>query len=272
MLFVALTDAPAELGVRLRGRPWWPDLLVAGAYLVLGAAAYAHARRGGTSRVVGLETSDPIQQLWFLSSTPFAIGHGLSPFFSSYANVTHGVNLTANTGEQLLEIVSWPVDAICGPIATLNTMMTLAFVTSATSAYALAHRFSIWRPAAFVASLMYGFSPYMIGQATNHLQLAFIAFPPLIFLTIERLLFDTRPKRAAVWGVVLGVLVIAQFFVSSEILTDTAIMSLIELAVLCALCPTEVRPRIRGLGMAWQSRALWPVSSWPIRSSKDWMD
>lgn len=37
---------------------------------------------------------------------------------------------------------------------------------------------------------------------------------------------------------------IAQFFISSEILTDTAILSVLGLLLLCALYPSEVRPRI----------------------------
>lgn len=242
---MAPTDELADSGPHANHRRhFWPDFLAAGIYVVLGVAAYAHAWAGGTTRLVDLASSDPVQQLWFLSWTPFAITHGHSPLFTGYANATHGVNLIANTGEQLLGIISWPVNATLGPVAALNTIFTIAFAASATAGYVLARRFVAWRPAAFVAGLLYGFSPYMIGQAANHLQLAFIAFPPLIFLTIERLLNDAGPRRAVVWGSVLGALVIAQFFVSSEILTDTAIMSLFGVVLLCLLYPGEVRPRV----------------------------
>lgn len=215
-----------------------------GLYVALGAAAYAHAWAAPTTRVVGLAYSDPIQQMWFLSWTPFALGHGHNPLFSAYANVPHGVSLVTNTGEQLLAVIAWPFNALFGPITALNVMFTLAFAASATGGYLLARRFTPWRPAAFVAGLLYGFCPYMIGQGADHLQLAFVALPPLIFLVTERLLVDPSRRRHLGWGALLGALVVAQFFISSEVLTDTAVLSVIGVIVLCLLHPAEVRPRV----------------------------
>ncbi len=226
------------------GRRWWPDATAVILYVALGAAAYAHAWAAPTTRVVGLAYSDPIQQMWFLSWTPFAIGHGHNPLFSAYANVPHGVSLVTNTGEQLLAVISWPFNALFGPITALNVMFTLAFAASATAGYLLARRFTSWRPAAFVAGLLYGFCPYMIGQGADHLQLAFVALPPLIFLVIERLLVDPTRRHHLWWGALLGVLVVAQFFISSEVLTDTAVLSVIGVIVLGLLHPAEVRPRV----------------------------
>jgi hypothetical protein len=234
------TDAPAGA----RRRLGLPDAIAVAIYVVLGAAAYAHAWAGGGNRVVGLAGSDPIQQMWFLSWTPFAILHGHDPLFSAYANAPHGVSLVTNTGEQLLAVLSWPVNALFGPITALNVMLALAFATSATAAYALARRFTTWRPAAFAAGLLYGFSPYVVGQATDHLQLAFVPLPPLIFLVLERLLRDGGRRHPVQWGALLGVLAVAQFFISSEILADTAVMSVLALFILCLLYPAEVRPRL----------------------------
>jgi hypothetical protein len=236
---------------------WWPDATAIGLYVALAVAAYAHAWAGGTTRVVGLvgrAGSDPIQQLWFLSWTPFAILHGHDPLFTGYANVPHGVNLVTNTGEQLLGLVSWPVNVLFGPITALNAMFTLAFATSAGAGYVLARRFTTWRPAAFVAGLLYGFSPYVVGQATNHLDLALVPLPPLIFLVLERMMVDAGRGRPVRWGLLLGALVVAQFFISSEILTDTAVISLLGVIVLGLLYPGQIRPRWRrfaaGLGVA----------------------
>ena len=44
-------------------------------------------------------------------------------------------------------------------------------------------RWRIWGPAAALGGLVYGFSPYMVGQATGHPVLLFLPLPPFIVWT-----------------------------------------------------------------------------------------
>ena len=52
---------------------------------------------------------------WFLAWTPFALGHGLNPFFTNYIDFPLGVNLASNTSVPLLGFLAAPVTLALGP-------------------------------------------------------------------------------------------------------------------------------------------------------------
>jgi len=161
--------------------------------------------------------------MWFLTWTPYALGHLHNPLFSTSGNYPYGVNLMANTSTLPLGILVAPVTLLVGPVASFNVLGTLALVTSAGAAYALVRRFTQWRPAAFAGGLLYGFSPYMVAQGIGHLNLVFVPLPPLILLILYDLVVRQR-GRPLFWGTLLGILVVVQFFISSEILLGTIVI------------------------------------------------
>jgi hypothetical protein len=166
---------------------------------------------------------DQFGAMWFLQWVPFALLHGHSPFFSDFSNSPFGVNLLTNTSVPLLGLVASPITLLWGSVLSFNLLMTLALPASATAGYFFANRWISWRPAAFVAGLLYGFSPYEIAQSSGHLNLTFVALPPLILLAVHELLVRQQGSRQR-WGIILGLLVTAQFFISSEILVSTVVM------------------------------------------------
>jgi len=202
--------------------------LVVASYAILAVVVYWPVWSNGVTTHLQLG-GDQFANVWFLRWTPFALLHGHNPLFSTYANYPFGVNLVTNTSAPLLGVFGMPVTLLIGSIATFNVMSTLALAGSATAGYAFARRWTGWRPSAWVAGLLYGFSPYMIGQASGHLNLTFVVFPPLILLGLHEVVVrqEWRPRRA---GVVLGLLVTAQFFVSSEILASTVIVGTVWVA------------------------------------------
>jgi hypothetical protein len=220
------------------------DVAAVGVYLVIAFIAYWGVWTASTPSVVEPGGLDSQLNMWFLSWTPFALLHGHNPFFSTYGNYPYGVNLLTDTGETLLGLVAAPVTELFGPIVSFNTMLMLAMATSATACYALARRFTTWRPAAFFAGILYGFSPYMVGQGLYHLNLLFVPLPPLMFLVLYELLIVQRgrPER---WGALLALLVCAQFFISSEVLAETAVIGVVAVVVLVVLHPGAVAARAR---------------------------
>ena len=46
----------------------------------------------------------------------------------------------------------------------------------------------MWLPGAALGGLLYGFSPYMVGQGADHLVFTFVPIPPFIALTIVSIL------------------------------------------------------------------------------------
>ena len=189
-------------------------------------------------------TGDVARYDWFLAWVPWALGHGANPFVTHVANWPFGVNVMDDTSVMALGFVMAPVTVLFGPAASLNVLLTLAFPLSAGAAYLLARRFVTWRPAAFAAGLLYGFSPYMVGQGSTHLNLSFIPLPPLIFLALYELLIRQEGSSRR-WGALLGVMVAVQFMISTEITATTALFAAIALALVAVFDHRRVLVNLR---------------------------
>lgn len=202
-----------------------------GVYLVLGVVAYWGAWSGGAARTsICGGCGDIALNSWFLAWTPFAILHGHNPFFTTWVNYPHGANLLSNASILLPGLLAAPVTLAFGPLSSYNLLATLAFAGSATAAYFALRRFAPWPPAAFLGGLLYGFSPYMVNQGTGHVHLTLVAIPPLVLVVLDEVLVRQR-GRALRWGIALGMLAVAQFFTSSEVLASTAVMALIGIVI-----------------------------------------
>ena len=270
----ARVDTSADLAAESAGPEtdpasrWWrravgPTLSVA-VYLVLAVALFwpVWSTHPTTVSEAG---GDQFATMWFLQWAPHSLLHGLNPLFSGYANHPFGVNLLTNTSVLLLGWLATPITLLWGPIASFNVLITLALPASATAGYFFARRWVAWWPAAFVAGLLYGFSPYEISQSAGHLNLTFVVIPPLAFLVVHELAVRQR-GRAGRWGVVLGLLVTAQFFVSSEVLASTIIIGVVALVAAACFGRHEVRRRARYfvVGAAWAAGTAAVLLAYPL--------
>lgn len=219
-----------EPGAPAAGSSWWsrpgtlagiPGWVVAAAvYLGLAVAVWWHVWTGHPTSTMTCACGDPASFVWFLDWPAYAIGHGHSLLFSGRVHVPGGMNLLNNTSVLALGVVLAPVTAIFGPVATLNVALTLAPVLTAISMYGCLRRaLGIARPAAFVAGLMFGFSPFVFrNEAVAHLQVTFLALLPVIFLAAYELVVAQR-GRPWRWGLLLGLSLAVQFFIGLEIFT-----------------------------------------------------
>ena len=205
---------------------------------------------GDPNRIRG---GDLDQMAWYLAWTPHALLHWQNLFATNWLNYPGGVNLAQNTSVPLLGLLAAPLTLTAGPVASLNLLLWLAFPLSAFSMYLVVRRVTGWGTAAFVAGALYGFSPYVVTQGVNHLNLAFVPLPPLILLCAYETI---RPEaeRPLRWGVALGCLLVAQFFISSEIAATTLLVLVSAGAVLGlgnrgAVIPT-IKRSARGFGLA----------------------
>jgi hypothetical protein len=149
--------------------------------------------------------------------------HGQNPLYSTAIGYPTGVNLVfAAYG-----IVMAPVTWLFGPVSAVNVILTASPVLSAVAMFALVRRWVSWMPAAFLAGLLYGFSPFVVSNlGAGHVDFIMIAIPPLVVLCLDELLIRQQ-RRPAVIGVVMGLLISAQFFVSVEIL----LLTIVEVAI-----------------------------------------
>jgi hypothetical protein len=209
--------------------------------------------------------SDTVQMTWFLNWVPYALGHGLNPFHSPLASFPDGVNLLNNTSAEFLGLIMAPVTLLFGPLASLTVVDTLALASSAIAMYFVVRRFTDWRPAAFVAGLILGFGPFVIGQATNHPFLTCYALPPIILLLVHDLVvrLDGKQRRR---GIVLGLLITAQFFISSEVLAMTLVMATVLIVVLAVRGRRALRGHLAAAahGMCWAAGVATALLAYPV--------
>ena len=235
------------------------------AYVALGVVLFWHAWAGGVASTAQIG-GDQIDTMWFLNWVPYSIGHGLDPFFTTFANHPAGVNLLANTSVLLLGLISSPITVLWGPVASYNVLATLALPASALAGYALTRRLVPWRPAAFVAGLVYGFSPYQVAQMTGgHLNLAFNALPPLAFLAVHEIVVRQRSSARRA-GIALGLVLAAQFFVSSEILASTVVVGAICVATVAIVGRAQARTHLRHalVGTGWAAGVGAVLLAYPV--------
>ena len=210
-------------------------------YLALAVAIWWHVWSGGPSVSVAAGSLDPAQEVWFLAWALHTLERGGDLLFTPAAYAPAGVNLLANTSVLALGVLLAPVTALFGPVVSFNAAVTLAPAASAFTAYLALRRYVAWRPAAFVGGLCYGFGPFLaVDLRYGHLNLTFLAIPPLIWMALDDLIVRHR-RRPVVDGVILGALVVVQFFVSTEMLAITLIVVLVGLSALALGHLGEVR-------------------------------
>ena len=223
-----------------RARPYvaWAML-----YGVLALFAYGADFPGDPHRLV--PGSDPTLDMWFLTWTPYAITHGLNPLHTTLLNYPVGINTAQNTQMPLLGILAWPVTVILGPISAWNLLAWLAFPLSGISMFAVLKRWQCSPVAAGLGGLIYGFSPYMVGEGHGHLNLLFVPLPPLIVFGIYRLVIVR--KNVMRWSLITAGLGVAQLLISSEILTTTAVVVSCAIVVLALIHRRSVLAAAREL-------------------------
>jgi hypothetical protein len=234
-------------------RTWQAVVAVSVVYLAISVFLYHQELLGGSSRMPVLAVGDQAQEVWFLKWPVYALGHGHSPFFTTWMNYPKGVNLTINTSFVLLGLISWPIQLLWGPIVAYNLLLTLALAESAVSMCLALRRWVRTWLAAFVGGLIYGFSPFMIGQGQGHLFLTAGFVLPILLVIFDEILVKQRGS-ARRYGLALGVLAGVEYYISAEVLAITAVVSGCAMVLLAVAFRHEVRPRVgyavRALGYA----------------------
>jgi hypothetical protein len=190
---------------------------------------------------------DQALQVWFLAADHYAVVHSNFSLLSTRLDYPHGVNLMDNTSMLLLGALATPLFSAVGPVGVFVLLLRVGILVSATSCFLVLRRYVRSVLAAAVGAALYGFGPFLSHQAEIHLFLTFVPIPPILFLLVQRHLFVGR-RRIGV-GVALGLLAVAQYFIASEVLVATVLLSALTVTIL-GVCEVirrqEAWPRVRG--------------------------
>ena len=200
-----------------------PVVLVA--YVLLAVAMFANVWSAPATHWIG-QDGDPDSTIWSIQWSAYSLTHLLNPFLTNWIFYPSGTDvLWANADAPIaLGWVAAPVTLIFGPIVAYNVLQTLCLSLSAFVAY-LAFARLVQRPwAAFAGGLVYGFGPYMLGQAYGHMALDYGITPPLVFILVHRLLVrrDIAPWVA---GAAAGFALAFQLLVSEEVAATVVIVT-----------------------------------------------
>lgn len=205
----------------------------------------------------GYATDAPVL-LWGLAWVPFAISHGLLPYYSHWLNAPAGANFAVAGPPVLFDLLLWPVTVWGGVVNAYNALVVLSIVLNALAAFVACRRFVHRSGVAVLAGGVYGFCPFVIGQGlAGHPNLMLVPTIPLVTLLLHELLIR---QKALAWrtGLYLGALAAAQLLTSVEVAVTTAIAAL---GISCAMAV-----RWHGLVLArWPY--VWRVSAWAVAVS-----
>src|SRR6266853_1230397 len=259
-------DARASKPARPRAwlmRLTTPTVLL-GIYGLLALGLFAATWADPFSHVIG-DGPDPPVFIWYLRWVPFALSHGLNPLLTSYLDFPDGVNLMWQTSVPLLGLLLAPVTLTLGPIFAYNLLMTASMALAAWCGF-LAFRRHVLRPwAAAIGGLLFGFSPYVLGQSLGHPHVGVVFICPLMLIAFEEAVLR---QRRSPWrlGAMVGALAAAQLLISEEMLLTQMLLAAMALAILIRLRPDNVRMRaayvLKVLGVA--AGILTLVAAWPL--------
>jgi hypothetical protein len=266
-------ESPPVAGRALARRRSWAGWLVLLCYLAGAMLVTWRLWADPAGRAVTGDTADVDLFAWFMRYDATAIGHGHLPaLFTVAMNAPRGINLMWNTSFLLPGIVLAPVTLLAGAQVSLTIMLVLGMAGSAGALFWVLRRWGASLTAAGLGGAVYGFSPAIINSGIGHYHLEFAVLPPLIIDAVLRIVTGRRdPVRGGIW---LGLLLAAQLFTGEELLADTAITTLILVAVLVAACPRGIRVQARramaglGVGLAVMlvigGHALWVQFHGPL--------
>ncbi|MGA9883020.1 MAG: hypothetical protein WBQ34_04785 [Candidatus Acidiferrales bacterium] len=174
------------------------------AFLLCLGLAFVFTLPGSLSLNSGLLgfPGDNFQHAWFLWHFAHAVLHGSNPFYTRLLFYPTRVNLTWSTTDPLAGFLALPLSIFAGPVVAYNFSLILQLALAAFCARLLCLRISRNEIAAFVGGIAFGFSPYLIAHALEHLSLV-TAFPiPLFALALDRILSSNSLSWRA--GIPLG--------------------------------------------------------------------
>ena len=172
-------------------------------------------------RVVKHNQGDQALFEWLLAYQSHALTHLENPLWTTLLNAPLGVNLAVNTSMVSIGTLVTPVTLLLGASVAFVLVLTLNLALSAYAwYYVLSRHVTRTRAAAVLGGLFCGFAPGIVSHANAHLNFTAQYLLPFIVWRVAKL---REPGHAIRNGLILGVLVVADFSVGSELLLFVAL-------------------------------------------------
>ncbi len=147
---------------------------------------------------------DNLQAIWNFWWVKHALLNlGAHPYYTDYLFYPNGTSLAFHSLSLFNSLLAVPLQFFLNPIVCYNLLIILTFVLSGLGMYMLSYELTSHAPAAFIASLVFAYSPFHFAQAEHHLQVASIQFIPFFILYLIRLFEEPCIKNTLLAGMFL---------------------------------------------------------------------
>jgi len=234
-------------------------------YLVMSAWLWRRMVVHLGTTTLGGGQGDPGLFMWWLRWAPFALLHGHDPLYTHYLNAPYGVSAMWNTSVVGLGVLFSPITELFGVVVTFNVLCVLGPALSAWTC-------SLWlrrhagRTPALIGGLMFGFSPFVVEEAgLGHLMLTWLCLVPVMAMLVENILWRS-PRPWWPDGPLLGVVVVAQLLIGSEVLVMTVLATILATGLVAATHPRSVVKRLQpaALGLVSATGVAAVLAAWPL--------
>jgi hypothetical protein len=158
-----------------------------------------------SSTLPGHPGSDTGVYVWNLWAFRHELLQGYFPF------VTHDIlslngpaPLTLHNYTSFANLLAFPLLPLIGTVATYNVLLMASLAATAFAMFLFCRRVVPDDGAAWVAGLLFGFSPFMSARATEHFSLVQAAPLPVFALLLARLYAVPSTRTAAAMGAVVA--------------------------------------------------------------------
>jgi hypothetical protein len=193
-------------------------------------------------RLVGRSTDTNVF-IWNFAWWPHALLHGENPIYTHAIWAPSGLDLAWAVSSPGLSLAFAPLTLLFGPLVSYNVAAVLMPALAAWTAFLLCRYVtkSFWPSLA--GGYLFGFSSWMLGQqADAHLHMVGSFLVPVLALVMLQFLDGCIGRRGSTLR--LGLLLAAQFAVSTELFATMTVACVVSLTVAFALIPS-LRGRLR---------------------------
>jgi hypothetical protein len=186
---------------------------------------------------------DPNFYTWCLRWWPYAIGHGLNPFFSHLIRAPAGHSLAWVTAIPPIALLAAPLTLTAGPVVSFNLLVILAPPLAAWAAFVLCRRITRKFWPSLAGGAVFGFSAYEMNHiAAGQLNLIYsLLLPILAYLVV---LWREHAIGTRAFVVLAGLTMAAQFYLFLETFADLTALLAVSLVVAIAVTRRDNRPEM----------------------------
>ncbi len=192
-----------------------------------------------TKGYIGPDSRDQVQFIWTLYWWPYAIGHHINPFFSTFIWHPYGTDLSiAPASVPGASLIALPITLIFGPVASYNFLIIVGNAVSAFFTCLIIKYLTKSYKAGVIAGLLYGFSTFQFVQVVHlHIVLTFLI--PLIGYLF--LLFWEKKIHSIAFILLVGLCLTLQYLFAIEVFVTLTLFICISFIIFMLVYPEHFK-------------------------------